>query len=129
MQIDFRPLWIFRFFTVFIRNSFTGPYRAFCEGHFHPNRSFFFSDLNFFFSAREVGGSNQHYRKGQVRPKIHPKLMVCASERYSRKYPQVSSFYIFGPVTEIIMVVSQTVPPLRRSYTPLVLLAVGGGWS
>ena len=28
----------FRFFTVFIRNSFTGPYRALCEAKFHPYR-------------------------------------------------------------------------------------------
>ena len=52
----------FRFFTVFIRNSFTGPYRALYEGHFHPNPSkkvFFRISI---FSAEGVRGSNQHYK-------------------------------------------------------------------
>ena len=62
----------FQFFTVFIRDSFTGPNRALCERHFHPNRSkkVFFGFR--FFSAEGVGGSNQHYKKVRLDPKDIP---------------------------------------------------------
>ena len=74
----------FRVFTGFIRNSFTGPYRALCEGHFHPNRSIFFR-ISIFFG--QMGwGFEPTLQTGQVGPKRHPKSLVCASERYNRKY-------------------------------------------
>ena len=72
VEIGFRPLWIFRFFTGFISNSFTGPYRALCEGHFHPNQSkkvFFRISI---FSVDGVRGSNQHYQKVRLDPKDIP---------------------------------------------------------
>ena len=65
------------------------------------------------------GGLEPTVQKGQVRPKTHPKSLVCASERYNRKYPQVRSLYIFGPVAEIISVVSQTEDDLKIFYMAL----------
>ena len=68
-------------------------------GPFSPKsiQKSFFSDLDFF--GWGCSRFEPTLPKGQVRPKRHPKSLVCASERYSRKYPNVSKYprFVWNP--------------------------------
>ncbi len=112
----------FSIFYCFYKEFLYWPLQSPLWGPFPPKfiQKSFFSDLDFF--GWGCSGFEPTLQIGQVRPKRHPKSLVCASERYSRKYPQVSSLYIFGPVREIISVVSQT----EQSLHDVFYFRVGG---
>ena len=73
--------WVFYWFY---KQFLYWPLQSFLWGPFHPliHPKSFFSDLDYF--GQRGWGFEPTLQKGQVRPKRHPKSLVCASERYSR---------------------------------------------
>ena len=80
----------FSIFYCFYKEFLYWPLQSPLWGPFSPKsiQKSFFSDFDFL--VQGCWGFEPTLQKCQVGPKRHPKSLVCASERYSRKYPQIA---------------------------------------